>query len=185
MSSPLTDKDDEFHRKSITLEDILIDKLEGICTVFDNIYFLKNLGVIKEDNFIYKKLNKGNLGSKIWLVSLILSIRRCFKNLTHMYRTRRKYVTELSIVSKKRNQSSENGLVNGILKDKLLQSLQKCNSIIRDLLLEFLQVLLYLIIVIIEVFKVKSLERYVKGIRNLEILSNLITVTRIITATSP
>ncbi|QLQ78678.1 hypothetical protein HG537_0B00280 [Torulaspora globosa] len=153
-------------------EDNLISGLESVCSFFDNVYFAKSLGIITEENFLYKHLNKGDWGSKLWFVTLVLSIRRCLRQLFRILQDRVKLKKELISMGK-----NEKGLVNDVLKEKLSAMLQKSSLMIKAIMFELLQNILYLIIVAVDVFKVR-LPR--KWRRVLEPISNFVTVLRLV-----
>ena len=88
--------DKKSKRNNLSFEDVLTNSLETLCTLFDNIFFLKNIGIISEENKFYQKLNKSQFGSKIWVISLLLSLRKSFKNILKNLKLRQKYHQEIS-----------------------------------------------------------------------------------------
>lgn len=153
-------------------EDSLINGLESVCGFFDNVYLAKSLGIISEENFLYKHLNKGDWGSKLWFVTLVLSIRRCLRQLFRILRNRAKLKKELRSID-----NNEKGLVNDVLKEKLSAMLQRSSLMIKAVMFELLQNILYLIIVAVDMFKIR-LPR--KWRRVLEPISNFVTVFRLV-----
>ncbi|QLL31165.1 hypothetical protein HG536_0B00260 [Torulaspora globosa] len=153
-------------------EDSLITGLESVCSFFDNVYFAKSLGIITEQNVLYRHLNKGDWGSKLWFVTLVLSIRRCLRQLFRILQDRVKLKKELKSMGK-----SETGLVKDVLKEKLSTMLQKSSLMIKAIMFEVLQNTLYLIIVAVDVFKIRLPRRWR---RVLEPISNFVTVLRLV-----
>lgn len=157
-----------------TFEDSLLSGLESVCGLFDNVYLLKTLGIISEDNVLYRRLNKGEWGSKLWFVTLLLSARKSFSRLLMSIRTK-------SRLKKEMNQlriEGEEDLVKQVLRNKFTDALSKCSIIIKDVFLELLQTLAYLAIVVIEVFKINVSRKVIKF---LEPLSYFISAIRIFT----
>lgn len=157
-----------------SLEDSLISGLESICGLFDNIYLLKSLGIINEDNFLYRRLNKGEWGSKLWFITLLLSARKSFSRLLKIINAKsklKKEVEELSV-------ADDQDLVKDVLMNKFMDALKKCSALMKDVFFELLQTLAYLVIVVVEVFKVNVSKKLMKF---LEPLSHFIAVIRIFT----
>ncbi|GAV48593.1 hypothetical protein ZYGR_0M00140 [Zygosaccharomyces rouxii] len=157
-----------------TFEDSLIVGLESICGLFDNIYLLKTLGIISEDNLLYRRLNKGEWGSKLWFVTLLLSARKSFSRLLKIIKAKSKLKKEMKQLSTE----GDEDLVKQVLRNKFTDALKKCSIVIKDVFLELLQTLAYLAIVVIEVFKINFSKKVVKF---LEPLSHFIAVIRIFT----
>ncbi|CCD22179.1 uncharacterized protein NDAI_0A00190 [Naumovozyma dairenensis CBS 421] len=161
-----------------TMEDSIIGGLEYICNIFDNVYLLKSLGIISENNLLYRNLNKGNFGSKIWFVTLILTTRKLVHQLIRAVKARIRLVKERK--NSKRITRNEN-LVSSVLHEKLDIGIKKCSSMIMDLLLELFQTLVYLFLVSINIFKLKFSDKMVYV---LEHLSNLLVLIRMFSAKS-
>ncbi|CAR29068.1 hypothetical protein ZYGR_0Y00140 [Zygosaccharomyces rouxii] len=157
-----------------TFEDTLIAGLESICGLFDNVYLLKTLGIISEDNLLYRRLNKGEWGSKLWFVTLLLSARKSFSRLLKIMKAKSKLKEEM----KELRTEGDEDLVKQVLRNKFTDALKKCSIIIKDVVLELLQTLAYLAIVVIEVFKINVSQKVIKI---LEPLSHFIAVIRIFT----
>ncbi|KAG0660377.1 hypothetical protein C6P45_001604 [Maudiozyma exigua] len=168
-----TDSTDKIPKQNkVSFEDGLKDSLTAVCTLFDNIFFLRNIGIISEENKIYQKLNKSQFGSKIWLVSLLLSLRRSFKKIIDNLKLRKKYQLEM-IKCKNVN-----------LKDKQGHQVQRILSnnlrIILNHVLDFLQDFLYMMIILIDILNQnKKLLRWKKWC---EYSSNLINILKFFTA---
>lgn len=160
----------------LPFEDSLIAGLESVCSFFDNVYFAKSLGIISDQNFLYRHLNKGDWGSKLWFVTLLLSIRRCLRQLFRILRDRVNLKKECKSMA-----NDEKGLVNDVLREKLSSLMQKSTLMIKSVLFELLQNVLYLIIVAVDVFKLKIPGKWR---RVLEPVSNFVTVVRLFTVGS-
>lgn len=156
-----------------SFEDNLIAGLESVCSFFDNVYFAKSLGIIGENNFLYRRLNKGGWGSKLWFVTLLLSVRKCLRQIFQIVRDRIRLKTEIKGMDK-----NGRGLMNDVLKEKFLLMLQKSNAMMRETLLDLLQNSVYLMIVVIDVFKLNIPKR---ARQILEPLSNFVTIMRLFT----
>ncbi|GCF00147.1 hypothetical protein ZYGM_003504 [Zygosaccharomyces mellis] len=157
-----------------TFEDTLIAGLESICGLFDNIYLLKTLGIISENNLLYRRLNKGEWGSKLWFVTLLLSVRKSFSRLLRVIKAKGKLKKEMKQLQVERDED----LVKQVLRNKFTDALKKCSIVIKDVFLELLQTLAYLAIVVIEVFKIDVNQKMMKI---LEPLSHFISIVRIFT----
>ncbi|SMN20098.1 similar to Zygosaccharomyces rouxii ZYRO0F18370g hypothetical protein [Maudiozyma saulgeensis] len=131
------------------LEDIIVHSFESICALFDNIYFLKNIGIINENNFLYKKLNKSQIGSKIWLITLILSLRKSYKKLKKTIFARIQYKKELKKFNNYLNDKTQSNL-------NLLKNYDK---IIINTILDFFQDLFYMIIIIFDILKTSKYQK--------------------------
>lgn len=163
-------------KKHTTFEDTLIGSLESICSIFDNVYFAKSLGIISERNVLYRHLNKGNWGSKLWLVTLLLSARKSFSNLIRNMKIREKLKKEIQELHK-----TNKVLISEVLREKYMTALSMCNSQVKDIVFELLQTIAYLVIVIIDVCKINLSKKW----RSLlEPLANIITIVRFFTGGS-
>lgn len=158
-------------RPQLPFEDTLIAGLESLCSLFDNVYFAKSLGIISDQNFLYRHLNKGDWGSRLWFVTLLLSIRRCLSQLFRILQEKGRLRREFEILN-----SKENGLVNDVLKEKLSNLIQKSALMIRSLVFDLIQNVLYLVIVTVDVFKFKLPQKWRQI---LEPLSSFITFFRL------
>ncbi|CCH58290.1 hypothetical protein TBLA_0A04970 [Henningerozyma blattae CBS 6284] len=155
--------------------------LESICSVFDNIYFLRSIGLISDTNLFYRLLNRSELGSKIWLITLVLNIRKDTLELLKLLKLKTKISDELEFqltklkMEKIGNYSKD---VTLIIKDKLQNSLKIINNSIKDRIFDLIQNLIYLLILLINIggHYYKSLQRF-KHI--LEIISNMLIVSRV------
>lgn len=154
-------------------EDTIIAGLESVCSFFDNVYFAKSLGIIGDNNILYKQLNKGGWGSKLWLVTLVLSLRRSLRQIVQIVKNRVRLETELKGLNK-----DGNGLMNDVLKEKIFSMLGKSSLLLKETLLDLFQNLGYLVIVVIDVFKFKISGR---ARQVLESLSTFVTIIRLFT----
>ncbi|AQZ14016.1 PEX34 (YCL056C) [Zygosaccharomyces parabailii] len=170
LSSPSTSDENDKH--SYTIEDSIIAGLESICGLFDNVYLFKSLGIISENNFLYRRLNKGEWGSRLWFVTLLLSARKSISHLIKIVRARSKLTREM----REMKIEDDDDLVKQVLKNKFTDALKKYGILIRDVIFELLQTFSYLAIVTIEVFKFSVNARV---LRILEPLSHFIAVLRI------
>lgn len=170
--------DKKYNKNKPRFEDNLINSLESICNIFDNIYFLKSLGIISENNFIYRSLNKGNLGSKFWFITLILSLRKLSRQSLKAFKVKRKISKELKSIINDNEINENKNLLNNVLIEKFNETINNCNSILKNNFFELVQTLLYLMIVCVEIFKLKLSKKF-KNI--LETASNFITVIRFLT----
>lgn len=168
-SSDKGKKNDKF-----SYEDIITSKLESLSFIFDNIYFLKSIGLISEKNFLYVKLNNGNFGSKLWFITLLLSVRKLVKKLFKTIKIRSKYNTEVKKIIMKQDIN----LVNNVLIGKLNNCLQKCNSMLKDILLDLIQNFLYLILILFDILNLEK--KYQKWKKLFESSSNVITILKIL-----
>lgn len=172
-TSSFSSKDKSSNGSKTSFEDTLISGLETVCSFFDNVYFAKSLGIIGDNNFLYKHLNKGGWGSKLWFVTLLLSVRKCIRQLLQIAKKRSRLTTEIGVMDK-----DGKGLMSDVLREKISLMLQKSNILMRETLLDLLQNVVYLIIVVIDVFKLKVPK---KGRQYLEPLSNFVTILRFFT----
>ncbi|QLG70088.1 hypothetical protein HG535_0A00280 [Zygotorulaspora mrakii] len=156
-----------------TFEDTVINILESACNVFDNIYFAKSLGIISDKNFLYRHLNNGEWGSKLWLITLILSARKLLRQLFKTMKARSALKSEIKIT-----QLNSKSLINDVLTEKLRESLDKCSALIRDKLFDLFQTFIYFIIASISLFKIAVPRKWK---RVLEPLSNFVTLMRFFT----
>lgn len=156
-----------------SLEDTLINSLESVCSFFDHIYFAKSLGIISEQNFLYRKLNKGDWGSKLWFITLLLSARKSFSKLIKVVKGRTKLRNEISLIDK-----NDKGLTNEVLREKFSAMLKKSNLMLRDIVFDLFQTIVYLAIVVVDVFKIGLSKKWRQV---LEPLSNLMTILKMFT----
>lgn len=159
-------------KQESTLEDTVIAGLESICNLFDNIYFFKSLGIISEENVLYRRLNKGSWGSRLWFVTLLLGARKSISHLLKILKARSRLKKEM----RELKDDGDEDLVKQVLRKKFTGALEKCAILLRDVVFELLQTLAYLAIVTIEVFKISVSSKVIKI---LEPLSHFITVLRI------
>lgn len=155
-----------------SLEDTLINSLESVCSFFDHIYFAKSLGIISEQNFLYRKLNKGDWGSKLWFITLLLSARKSFSKLIKVVKGRTKLRNEISLIDK------NDGLTNEVLREKFSAMLKKSNLMLRDIVFDLFQTIVYLAIVVVDVFNIGLSKKWRQV---LEPLSNLMTILKMFT----
>lgn len=153
-----------------SFEDILIGGLESLTNIFDDVYLLKNFGIIGETNFVYRHLNKGGLGSKLWLATLVLSLRKSLGQLFRLARARHMLQKERRSTPHKCSETFAK-----IIADKFTQKIGQLDRQIKDVLLDVLQNLAYLLVVAVDVFKLKLPHRWR---RLLEWVSSLVTVSR-------
>lgn len=156
--------------KKNSLEDTLIDGLGSISSFFDELYLLKSFGVISEDNFLYRKLNKGDIGSKVWLASLILSVRRSLTNLYRALKTKWTLRRECAGLA-----SSSCHELKKILMDKYTAKNREVDSKISSLLMDIFQDAVYIIIILVDLLKI-NLSRKVR--KMLEYLSSFSTLLK-------
>ncbi|CCE63485.1 hypothetical protein TPHA_0E03960 [Tetrapisispora phaffii CBS 4417] len=153
-------------------ESTLLNYLESITNIFDLVFFLRSTGLIKENNFFYRNLNRSNIGSKIWFVTLILSIRKLYKNILKSTKLLSLLKTELTKIEKN----------NDLTSDIILQKIQNNNTIlkkkIKNFIIELIQDFIYLIIVSLEIFKI-SISKKLN--HRLEILSNSVSMLKFFT----
>lgn len=134
-----------------TLEDIIVKNVNTISNIFDYLYFFKSIGFIKEDNILYRNLNKGNWGSKFWSLSLLLSIKKTINKCWKLFKYKLKLKFYIQNFDSIRNQS--NHTVNDIILTKLKLKLIKINNLLYDQLFELIQNLIYFIISILDILK--------------------------------
>lgn len=167
---------------SISIEDIIVDNINSISNIFDYLYFFKSLGVIGEDNILYRNLNKGNWGSKFWALSLLLSIKKSFSKCWKLFNYKLKlkfYIQNFNSIKTR----GENQSVNHLILNKLKLKLDKINSLLYDQLFELIQNLIYFLISVLDLFKNFNLfniskHKWAKFKDQLETVSNLITILR-------
>ncbi|CAL9731572.1 hypothetical protein MOUN0_M00540 [Monosporozyma unispora] len=164
-----------------TLEDIIVKNVNTISNIFDYLYFFKSIGFIKEDNILYRNLNKGNWGSKFWSLSLLLSIKKTINKCWKLFKYKLKLKFYIQNFDSIRNQS--NHTVNDIILTKLKLKLIKINNLLYDQLFELIQNLIYFIISILDILKNINIfnvpkDKWLKFKNTLETLSNLITIFR-------
>lgn len=163
----------EEEKTSISIEDWLIDSLTSLSSFFDDLYLLRSFGIISDNNILYNKLNKGDLGSKVWLVSLILSVRR---SLTHLMK-----LIKLKWRLRKEDANIAHTYCPGfrkLLKERIAVEGDIIRSKIRSLFMDLIQDLLYMLIVMIDIFKV-NLSKRLRSI--LEFISSAATVLKFVT----
>ncbi|SCU96334.1 LADA_0H00364g1_1 [Lachancea dasiensis] len=137
------------------VESMLISGLETLAGLFDDVYLLKSFGIISEVNYVYKKVNKGGLCSKIWLVSLILSSRRCISDLFQLAVSRSRL--------KREEKHFNNCITNSFRKalhEKIALKVQEIDRRLRLTILDLLQNLAYLVVVAIDVFSISISQRW-------------------------
>lgn len=159
---------------SESLEDWLIDSLTSISSFFDDLYLLRSFGIISDSNYLYRKLNKGDIGSKIWLTSLILSIRR---TLTQLYKSVR-----LKFRLREESQNIASAYSPGfrrLLREKICAESTQINRRIKLLCMDLLQDLLYMVVVSLDVFKINLSSRSRKL---LEYFSSAATVIKFVSS---
>ena len=158
------------------LEDTVASGIESLCSLFDNVYLLRSVGVIGEDSWLFRTLNKGQAGSKVWLVSLVLAVRRSLRELVRAIRLKWKCHKELGRL-----------LLDSQLREKLLQKVQQCNARIVDSLMDLVQNALYMVIVLTDIFKWKRYRRvkvWCEYASNAVILLRMCNAARIAAASS-
>ncbi|QEU60305.1 Pex34 [Kluyveromyces lactis] len=159
---------------SNSLEDLLIDSLTSVSSFFDDLYLLRSFGIISDTNFLYQKLNKGDIGSKVWLVSLLLSIRRSLTQLYKLIRLKLKLRKECMNIA-----STYSPGFKKLVKEKILAESNQLSLKIRSLCMDLLQDLLYMIIVSIDIFKINL---SLKFKRALELISSAATVLKFVSS---
>ena len=135
---------------SDSFEDWVIDSLTSVSSFFDDLYLLRSFGIISETNLLYRKLNRGDIGSKIWLVSLLLSVRRSITRLYKLLKLKfvlRKQISDIT--------ASYSPNLKKLVIEKFIARSDILNSKIYSLLMDLFQDFLYMMIVLIEVFKIK------------------------------
>ncbi|KAH3899535.1 uncharacterized protein SCODWIG_00649 [Saccharomycodes ludwigii] len=148
-STELHVKDDLFNNNGKpTLEDSIINFLEGLTNIFDQIYFLKTIGILKEQSFLYRKVYKSQATLKLWLISLILTLRKNLSKLVNLLRLRFRLTNEFN----KYIQKQQDGNLNVLLNEKLAKQLKLITKHIKIFLWDLLETLSYLILVIIDLF---------------------------------
>lgn len=164
-----------------TLEDIIVKNVNTISNLFDYLYFFKSVGLINENNILYRNLNKGNWGSKFWSLSLLLAIKKTIIKCWKLFKYKLKLNFYIQNFDNMRNQSNSN--VNDIILNKLKLKLTKINDLLYDQLFELIQNLIYFLISILDLLKNINIfnvskQKWLKFKNTLETLSNLITVFR-------
>ncbi|EDO18943.1 hypothetical protein Kpol_2002p13 [Vanderwaltozyma polyspora DSM 70294] len=160
---------------SLGWEDIVLDGLEGICSLFDSIYFIKTLGIITDKSFLYRKIIQNNFSLKLWLATLLLIIKKLVVKLFQNYKILRFLKIELKQHINNNNNNNKNNHINSILLEKLNKKINQHYNFIKLNLLDLIQNLLYCAIVIIELLKLK-ISKKSKFI--LELLANSITIVK-------
>ncbi|SCU98730.1 LAME_0G00342g1_1 [Lachancea meyersii CBS 8951] len=151
-------------------ESIAISGLESFTGLFDDIHLLKSFGIIGEQNVIYKKINKGGLCSKVWLVSLVLSSRKNLSEIFQLAVSRSKLRKEEIHFAKCAPNS-----VRKVLGEKISLKIQEIDRRLRLAVLELLQNFAYLILAAVDVFKIRIGEKWK---RLLERISGLFTILK-------
>lgn len=170
--------------ESPSIEDIIVKNVNAISNLFDYLYFFKSVGLINENNILYRNLNKGNWGSKFWSLSLLLSIKRTIIKCWKLFKYKLKlnfYIQNFDSI-RKGNQSNSTP-VNDIILNKLKLKLEKINDLLYDQLFELVQNFIYFLISILDLLKNINIfnvskQKWLKFKNTLETLSNLITVFR-------
>ncbi|SCU95438.1 LAFA_0G00408g1_1 [Lachancea sp. 'fantastica'] len=135
----------------------IISGLEFLAGLFDDLHLLKSFGIIGEQNKIYQRFKKTGLCSKVWLVSLILSSRKSLGEIIRLAASRSKLRTE-----KLKFMRSPANSVRKILIDKISNKLDEIDRKLRLAVIELLQTFAYLLVVIIDVFKLGISEKWRK-----------------------
>lgn len=154
-----------------SLEDRILNKLETLCSLFDNLYLLKSIGIINESNFFFQKINKSTIGSKIWFVTLLLSIRKSIKQLIKNIKIRNQFIEEI-----KNFNLNHKHYVNDIVSDRLEEGLKKCKITIREAIFDLIQNFIYLIIVAFQAFRIKG---YNNLKRSLDPMFTIVSIVRL------
>ncbi|CEP64266.1 uncharacterized protein LALA0_S11e00232g [Lachancea lanzarotensis] len=139
------------------VEGTLITGLEFLAGLFDDLHLLKSFGFIGEQSKIYQRLNKTGLYSKLWLVSLILSSRKSLSEIVRLAASRSKLRTE----ELKFRRGAPNS-VRKILLEKISNKIDEIDKKLRIAVIELLQTSAYLLVVMVDVFKLGVSERWKK-----------------------
>lgn len=174
-------------RKFQSIEEILIQLINKISGIFDYLYFFKSIGLLSENNFLYRKLNKGNWGSKFWSLSLFVNIKRSLLNCWKLFKYKIKLSLYIQNYSQSNNpsSSSSSSSVNDIILNKLKLKLSKINNIFKEQLFELAQNSIYFTISIIDIFTLNinplhtaKNEKWIKMKNHLETIANILTIYR-------
>lgn len=152
------------------IENFCISGMESVAGLFDDIHLLKSFGIISESNYVYRKLNKSGFCSKVWLLSLVLSTRKCIRDLNNLWMSRSRLRKEEVHFT----MHSSNSLRRA-LSDKIALKIKDVNRRLILVALEIMQNIAYLIIVAADVFTLNLVERW-KNL--LEKCSSLLTVLK-------
>jgi hypothetical protein len=80
-------------KRNARKSDVLVDSLETLTSIMDNVYLLSKFGIGKKSKFLRKLTTNA---SKVWFVTLILSLRKLALNIIGLIRLKSSVVNELN-----------------------------------------------------------------------------------------
>ncbi|SCV02815.1 LANO_0G00408g1_1 [Lachancea nothofagi CBS 11611] len=138
-----------------SIESRVISGLESVAGLFDDVHLLRSLGIIGENNYFYRKLNKGGVCSKVWLVSLVLSLRKYFADIFQLAVSRSRLKKE-----EQHFKHCASSPLRKVLCEKISLKIQEIDKRLRLTTLELLQTVAYLLLVVVDVFAIKLSEKW-------------------------
>ncbi|AET37271.1 uncharacterized protein Ecym_1012 [Eremothecium cymbalariae DBVPG len=136
----LSKEDSDTNGSPTTFEDQLTENLRSAVTFYDLIYLFQSIGIIKKDNVIYKALAVGKINSGSRLLFLLLVARKTFLKLLRLVRLW---------------YALKNVLPPASIKKKYNETKSRVKRSILRLSVDLLDTLVYLIVVLIDLFKFK------------------------------
>ncbi|KAL6942711.1 hypothetical protein ACO0RG_001672 [Hanseniaspora osmophila] len=153
-----------------SIEDFLISFFESLTSIFDQVYFLKTIGLIKESSFIYRKLYKSQTSLKVWFVSLCLNLKKSLTKLYKIVRFRRKLLAEMNKLSNAQKIALDPDLI-----AKFHKQLKYINKGICDCLWDVLDHSIYLLLISFDLFSLfKKFKKYEKHVERMATGINLL-----------
>lgn len=139
-------------RPRVSWEESVGGAVETLCSLFDNVYMLRSLGVLPQDGWLLRTIDKGHAGSKLWLVSLVLALRRALRQLVSVWRLKSQCQREL-------RRRARALVADSAVTEKLVRKVKECNGRLRDALLDLAQNTLYIVVVLYDICGWRRLRR--------------------------
>ena len=174
-----------------SLEESLIKVIELLCGSLDVLHLLRGLGTLRKGHIAPRtSKRRSKLADRIWLVALLLTARRVLTKLVRLFRTRKQLKMEISKQQQQQqpHESARGSAYNILLRQKLLKTFRKCTHMIWSTMLEFMQVLTFLFLTILDAFNFQRLlwlKRYLEPVQStLTVLRLLHSATSIVSLAS-
>ncbi|AAS54114.2 AFR742Wp [Eremothecium gossypii ATCC 10895] len=139
-----------------SLEEHLIAGLQSITAIFDGLYLLRMVGLIGDNNFIYRRVMRNKLDSKIRLASLLLLARKSLRDLLKLIQVRH----ALSVESEAAVIPMHSERFTKTIRTKFEESMAKLNDRIRGVIVDLVDNVLYMVLIIIELRKLDMSRKY-------------------------
>ncbi|AMD19474.1 HCL677Cp [Eremothecium sinecaudum] len=142
-------------------EGYLLAALQSLTSVFDAVDMLRAIGIIRPTNTLYKRIQRNSLDSKVRLVTSLLLIRKTLGQLLKLVRIRHDLTAESSSIS---NAVSSDSFTEKI-QAKFEESLKAINQKIRLVIIDLVDLILYLAFIAVDLCRFKIVKRYERALQ--------------------